>query len=130
MKESVQTVIDVPVMLIRINQTYRDGISAEELFEITRGIWKVGPKREQAQYAFAIFKGIIKEAYRIDRWLPWGTLEYRHRPDANKLNGRTDRWEFDGTLAEEVIRSRFIGKSCAQYFKWGNISSIIYVNCD
>ena len=124
-----QVAIDVPAMLIRIKQTYRDGISKEELFEVTRGIWKVGTKRERAQYAFAVFKGIIKEVYRINRWLPAGTLEYKHRSDANKLKN-PDRWEFDGVLAEEAIRDQFIGKSCAQYFKWGNISPTTYVNCD
>jgi hypothetical protein len=128
-----QVIIDVPAMLIRINKTYRENMSAEELFEVTRGIWRVGPKREIPRYAFAVFKGVIKEVYRIDRWLPAGTLEYKHRQMQKILNDFRPtlkaRWEFDGSLVEDNIRKRFVGKSCAHYFKQGNASPTVYVNC-
>lgn len=118
--------IDIPAMLIRINKKYRDNISAEELLEVTQGIWKVGHRREKARYAFAVYKGIIKEVYRIDRWFPAGTLEYKHRTDIKdrKCSGR---WEFEGGLAEDFIRERFVGKACV--FKRGHQSPIVYVNC-
>ena len=121
-----QAIIDVPAMLIRINKKYRENISAEELLEVTRGIWKISPRREKARYAFAVFKGAIKEVYRINRWLPAGTLEYKYRPDAKDLKC-LDRWEFEGSLAEDNIRERFVGKSCV--FKKGHQSPIVYVNC-
>lgn len=32
---------DGPFMIIKINQLYREGMSSEELYEITRGYWKI-----------------------------------------------------------------------------------------
>lgn len=50
------------VIAIRINQAYRENMTELELYEATRGYWKVDVKRaEKAQYAFSIYKGIIKE---------------------------------------------------------------------
>ncbi|MBI5847819.1 MAG: hypothetical protein HZB31_07720 [Nitrospirae bacterium] len=46
--------ISEPSILIRISQKYQDGMSGQALLEITRGIWKVGTRREKAQYAFIV----------------------------------------------------------------------------
>jgi uncharacterized protein len=54
-----------PAILIRINELYRGGMNEMELYDATRGIWKVGPLRERAKYAFAVFEGVIREVYEI-----------------------------------------------------------------
>ena len=36
--------IEDPVLLIRISQRYEPGMSAQELYEATRGIWKLSPR--------------------------------------------------------------------------------------
>lgn len=53
-------------MLIRIPQLYRPGMSREALYEATRGHWKVGPRRERAEFAMAVAGGIVREVYEID----------------------------------------------------------------
>ena len=45
------------VILITINKLYRSRMSSDELYESTRGIWKVGKRRERAEFAFAIYQG-------------------------------------------------------------------------
>jgi hypothetical protein len=45
-------------VLITINKLYRSDMSADELHETTRGVWKVGVKRERAEYAIAVYQGI------------------------------------------------------------------------
>lgn len=52
--------ITEPALLIRINRLFRYGMSPVELYDATRGIWKIGPNREKARYAFAVYDGIIK----------------------------------------------------------------------
>jgi uncharacterized protein len=59
-------------ILIRINRLYRYGMSEVELYEATRGVWKIGKRREKADYAFAVFRGIVKEVYKITQWFPAG----------------------------------------------------------
>ena len=44
-----------------------------ELYDATRGIWKVGEERVKAKYAFAVFEGVIREVYEISQWLHAGS---------------------------------------------------------
>jgi len=72
--------IDEKVILIRINRLYSNGMSACELYEATRGVWRLRKNRvEKVTYAFAVFKGIVKEVYKIQKWHKAGTLEYKTR---------------------------------------------------
>jgi hypothetical protein len=68
------------VLLITINKLYRSDMTPEELYAATRGVWVIGPKREQVDYAIAVFRGIDREVYRIRAWHPAGTLPYQFRP--------------------------------------------------
>jgi hypothetical protein len=36
---------------------YRFGMTPMELYDVTRGRWKVGKKRYKAQYAFSVYDG-------------------------------------------------------------------------
>ena len=114
-------------ILIRINKLYHDSMTAEEMYEATRGVWRVGPRKDEADYAFTVYKGEVKEVYKINSWLPAGTLLYSTRP-------RTDielesRWEFDGSLAEDAIRKKYISKSVKEYLPRGAANPITYINC-
>lgn len=108
-------------ILITINQLYRSAMSAEELYEVTRGIWKIGPRREKAEYAMAVYQGIVLEVYRIKKWHHAGTLPYRTRDTKGfKYSGR---WEFEGTPAQD-IRAQCIDRSVGP----GSQNPIRYVN--
>ena len=125
-------VINEKVMLIRINKLFYESMTPEELYEVTRGIWKVGTRRNDVDYAFAVYKAVVKEVYKIYDWLPACTLEYKTRriikaiQNVNKIN----RWEFNGGIAENNIRNKYIGKSIKSYLpSFGGANPIIYVNC-
>lgn len=125
--ESEPVQINHPVMLIRVNQLYRYGMSDEELYDITRGVWKVGARREKAQYAFAVYKGLVREVYWIDHWFPAGTTKYRTRTiDDVKVPGR---WEFSGNVAEHKIRDKYAGKSVESYLAANSQNPIRYEKC-
>jgi len=46
-------------------------MSAEELYETTQGWWTLGPRRNSADYAFAVNRGVIREACRIGESSPF-----------------------------------------------------------
>jgi hypothetical protein len=115
-----------PALLIRINLLYRHGMSESELYEATRGVWKLGERRNQARYALAVFEGVVREAYLIEAWYPGGTLPYSTRPAADV--DAPERWEFSGRVAPQRIRSRYLYRSVAAYFKRGQQSPVVYVN--
>lgn len=87
-------------ILITINRLYRSDMTVEELYEATRGIWRIGPKREKAELVVAVYQGIVREVYRVARWLPAGTLVYKTR-DTRGFKG-SGRWEFDGKIAHDI----------------------------
>jgi hypothetical protein len=38
------------------------------MYEATRGWWVIGPRRTDADYAFAVSRGVAREVYRLDGW--------------------------------------------------------------
>lgn len=119
--------ISEKAILVRINQLYRESMSAEELYEATMGVWKVGIRWEEADYAFTLFQGEIKEIYKINSWLPAGTYEYKSRPRSDvEIEGR---WEFIGSLAEDKMRKKYIGRTVRNYLPQGMVNPIVYINC-
>jgi hypothetical protein len=111
-----------PALLITINQLYRPSMTAEELYEATRGVWRVGPRRAEAVLALAVYRGIVQEVYRIHAWYPAGTLTYRTRDDVAAYVG-SGRWEFEGVVARDV-RDRYVGRSVGR----GTQNPVRYVN--
>lgn len=114
-----------PVLLIRVNRLYRHGMSEAELYEATRGIWRVGERRETVKFAFAVFEGVVREVYMVDRWHPARTTPYSTRD----LSARdvTGRWEFTGELAESSVRKRYRFGSVRDYWRPGNQNPVLYV---
>jgi hypothetical protein len=126
-KMSIEAGIDEKVILVRINKLYHESMTPEEMYEATRGVWKVSDRRYKADYAFTVFQGEIKEVYKINSWLPAGTSSYATRPRSDvDVEGR---WEFDGELAEEDVRKKYIGKSVKEYLPRGLANPIVYINC-
>jgi len=123
--------IDERVILLTINELYRSNMSENELYEATRGVWKVSKRRNGAQFAFSLYRGVVREVYTIMKWHRAGTLEYKDR-DPSTYSGKKKwekRWEFEGEIAPELIRSKYIDKSVREYIKKGSQNPIRYVNC-
>lgn len=119
--------VRVPAMLFRINRLYRHGMSAHELYEATRGIWRVGVRRERARYAFAVFEGVVREVYAIAHWEPALTTPYETRSLTREE--AAGRWEFIGEVDQGIVRAEYLHTSVAEYFKPGQQTPFTYVNC-
>ena len=115
------------VIAITINKLFYSNITEEELYEATRGIWKLGERRTKAKFAFAVFQGVIREVFEINQWYQSGTLEYNTR-DSSKFE-EMKRWEFDGKIASDDTRNKYIKKSIKSYITQGSQNPIKYINC-
>ena len=115
-------------MLIRISQLHRATMSAEDLYDATRGVWRVGQRRDGARYALAVAHGIVREIYEIHAWHPAGITPYFHR-EIDMARYR-DRWEFVGRVAPEAVRAKYVGGSVAHYFPPGAANPVMYVNVE
>jgi hypothetical protein len=121
---------DRGILLIRINQLYRHGMSPEELYEVTRGVWKIGAKRNLVRHVLALYEGVVKEVYEVKRWEPANWKAYRFRAEELKAREKRDagRWQFEGLVAHEPIRGKYLGKDVSKYLAKGGQNPIQYVN--
>jgi len=112
-------IIVEPSILIIVNKLYRYGMDSNEIYEITRGNWVMGIRRELVKYAFSVYHGVVREVFKIQSWFPVevtsGTQKTRKR------------WRFNGVVSKE--KSHYIGGDISYYMKKGNQNPIRYLNC-
>jgi len=122
-------VIDVPAVLLNLKRQYDRVLSAEQLYERTRGYWALQPERHKdVKYAMAVAYGIIREVYAIDSWSSSAVEDIavnEHRKPDDTDSKTKVRWMFSGTVALDV-RERFVGKSVT----WTSAQNPIrWMNC-
>ena len=120
---------DQGILLIRINQLFRHGMGPEELYEATRGVWKIGARRDSVRHVLALYQGVVKEVYAVEGWEPANWRAYSYRAEELRAREKQDvgRWQFKGSVAEEPIRSRYLGKDVSKYLLKGAMNPIQYV---
>lgn len=116
-----------PSVLIRINRSFEYEGSADQLYEATRGVWVIGPRRAMVKFAMAVYAGVIREVYEIESWHPAGSTPYKTRDQNALANNKTNRWEFVGKPADEQLRKQYIGGSVANGFRPGQQSPVMIV---
>ena len=111
------------VVIIKINRSYYPGITALELYDITRGCWRRKIESvESAKYALATYKGEVVEVYKINYWCPASELHretFAFNPEIH-----WNRIGFFGAVANKAIREKFVGKSVKKFFKRGEADPI------
>jgi hypothetical protein len=121
-----------PVILVRVSQAYSKGMSKSDLYDYTRGQWRLSKSRaEKVKFGISVFQGEVVEVYKILEWLPAGTSMDRDNKLINRKQGEriANRFEFIGEIANENIRSKYLNKSVKHLFKQGNSNPIMYLNC-
>ena len=120
--------IDENVIIFRITK-YQPGMSATEIYDLTRRCWKVNvEKARKADLAFAVHNGIVLEVYKIVEWFP-GHSTYNSIPVSDEIKRRDKqegRWEFVGRVADN-LREKYVGKNVSVFFKKGNQHPFIYI---
>lgn len=116
-----------PVILIRVNQLYRHGMPAAELYDITRGIWVLGLSRaSEMKYVFAVYEGVVREVFEPEKWMPALTTKYPYRNDLVPEDAK-GRIEFVGKVAPEAIRQKYLLGDVTAYTKVSLQAPCLYV---
>ncbi len=107
------SVIDPSIRLValKINNTFYEGMPADELYERTRYAWATNPTLHNPDHAFAVAFGICRAVYRIHRW--------------EHVDGR--RWMFHGELDQELT-DRYAGVDVSADVGRGS-NPVRYLNC-
>jgi hypothetical protein len=85
--------IPQPIIMVKIQNGWRADSNEQEIFNQTRGHWRVGPEvRGRAQYCLGVAYGVVRGAYRVDSWFP----------SQSPQDVGQNRWGFDGASAPEL----------------------------
>ena len=111
-------IIDERIIAINIAQQYPYVKDESELYEVTRGLWRLSRQRaEKAEYAFAVFRKEIKEVYKIHRWesARFDINEFwvkRKREQGVEIDPAINegRYQFVGKSAPDFVRVKYVGK--------------------
>ena len=109
--------IEHPVVLIRISKLFEYGMTPEALYKATREWWRMTPSRHSPQWAFAVYDGIVRAVYRIERW-------EQEPPTVN----RKRRWAFDG-VRDPKMEERYLWTDVSRDLPRGAQNPIKYVKC-
>lgn len=112
--EAEEANIEEPAILININNLYQRDMSEKEIYDATRKSWKVSISHvSDIKIACSVYRGIIREVFTINRWLP-----------SPEVKGR---YVFEGKVAPKNVREKYINKSVSKYWKKGSQNPIKYV---
>ena len=104
---------------LSINQKYREGMSSEELYEISRGDWKVGEEsRQTAEYVLAVANDTapdddgkrpkVRALYKIHKW--------------KKV--QDGKWRFEGDAVDGELWEKCKGKKQARRLAQNSVGII------
>ncbi|WP_144277310.1 LEM-3-like GIY-YIG domain-containing protein [Mailhella massiliensis] len=95
-------------LIIKIQKSYKEGMSLQELYDITRSCWRINPNDKEIKYVFSVYNGVIKQVFIPVVWIPGNSTirEFTKVTDVQKID--PDRWEFVGRVAHE--KQNLIGK--------------------
>lgn len=111
------------LVLIRVSRAYERGISDEQLYEITRGWWKISPKRaHQARRVLSVFGGVVRAVYRPTEWVQPTSDLIAEDPS------RAGRWGFIGT-SDPDGEDRYLYRDVTAHLPLGAQNPIRYINC-
>lgn len=108
---------DFRYLIIKVQQWRLDDLLATHgtnaRYEATRWCWRIRPRSiKEYPYVFSVTGGIVREVYQVDRWI---------------LTDENGRYAFEGHIADESIRQRFVDKRIPDmYSKKGMASPVLF----
>ena len=120
------------VMVFKVNNIWYKEISNEELYNKTRGYWRINEKKyHTSEYAFAVYKGLVKAVYKPISWHKIKFLNESHpyAPNQEQLGESRNLYRsyFVGVQAEPEVQELYLNKDISQYTN-SSQNPIIYIN--
>lgn len=116
------------IMFIRINKRYRNDMTPLELYESTRGYWRLNVENaKKVDYALAVYDGMVLEVYEIVEWFPARSTYMDSRSNESTRNDLEGRYEFVGKIANDDVKKRYADKSVKEFFSSASQNPIKYV---
>jgi hypothetical protein len=94
-----------PAVIININKSYpKQKYQDDGVYKATKESWSMDKNRVKTiKYVLAEYQGLIVEVYTVHEWYPIDAV--------TKKGKYKKRWGFNGEVAEDKIRNKYINKS-------------------
>jgi hypothetical protein len=113
---SVEIQFDEQILMVNISRSYKPEASQNEIYEAAKEKWVLSPdKLKDIHYVVAEAQGMVQEVFEVDDWYP---VEFE---------GKT-RYGFNGRVASDDIRDKYIHQSVRHLRKPGDVSPVHYYN--
>lgn len=111
--------MDDNCLLININKKYKRGSGVNGIYQATKESWVIDKNKIfTLKYALAEYRGLVVEVFEISDWYPVDTIDKHGKPKI--------RWGFNGVVAQNLIRKKYINMSVAHVKVKGSSNPIRY----
>lgn len=115
-----------PFVAFKLNRLWTPDLTTEELYEATRKMWRIGPRRDRAEYALAVSYGIVREVYKIGHFSAESRWEsFTHNREGKPL--KTKRWGFFGSVAADL--QHLVNTNVSRLPQAIGQNPVFYINC-
>ncbi len=116
--------IDDNCILININKKYQRGKGESSIYSATKETWTIKKgKLPNLKYVLSEYRGLIVEVYEVRNWYE---KERGFTPKAKRYGQTKIGFGFNGEVAPDEIRKKYVNKSIAHIKKKGAASAIRY----
>ena len=116
--------IDSNCILININKKYNRGNGENAIYQATKETWSINKRKiDNLKYVLSEYKGLVVEVFEVDKWYE---KERGYTEKAKKYGQTKIGYGFDGKVASDKIRNKYINKSIAHTKQKGAASAIRY----
>jgi hypothetical protein len=111
-------------IIININSSYKRASGEDKLYQATKERWRMDKDRlEGIKYVLSEYKGLIVEVFEVEKWYP---IKRQYNPGTKKAGKTYTGFGFDGHVAPNPVRNKFLNKSVAHKKKRGASNPIMY----
>jgi hypothetical protein len=114
-------------VIINLNKKYKRGSGSQGLYDATKGIWAIDYRKLvnkdgslKINYVLSEYKGLIVEVFEVKRWLK---TERPYNSSSKKSGDIRIGVSFDGIVANEEQRNKYINKSISHWKKKGSATA-------
>ena len=116
------------LLVVKLNKHFRLGLDPMQLYDLARGVWTLGPARNDVEFVLALAHGLVRGVYTVDRCTLPGPRRIFTSPETMRDDQEfAHRWEFVGGPAPPEVAELYLHKDASRWFKRGNANPIGYL---
>ena len=111
-------------IIININGQYQCAMGKDDIYKATKEVWRIAKRRQKnIKYVLSEYRGLIVEVFIVREWYQ---KEREYGIKSKKAGQKYFGFGFNGVLAPNNIRNKYINKSIAHIKNKGKSNPLLY----